>query len=241
MLYDDICFLPPKKLFSYYRADVKKDSKIKVLVDTHEPDNIAEMLTSLGYEVIHKTLDVGDYIFEGGIAFERKSTDFNNYNDVLTKALELKSIYPDSSYLIVESNLTALLKIKNNYNNNYKSNENQLIGLLGALASVNIPPIFVQNTYFAVRVMDSIVKKSLDLKDREILKIDNIRYATDKDYLRGIYLNLPGVGRKIADKLLEVAPNLEALMALSVDDLMKIENIGKLKANKIYSFLHPQK
>ncbi len=238
MLYDDLCFLPPKKLFAYYRADVKHDEKIKVLVDTHEPENIAEMLSNLNYEVIRKTLDVGDYVFEGGIAFERKSTDFNNYSDVLVKAKELKSVYYDSAYLIVENNLTTLLKLKNNYNNNYKANENQLIGLIGALASIGMQPIFAQNSYFAVRIMDNIVKKSLDLKDREILQIDNIRYATDKDYLRGIYMNLPGVGNKIADELLKIAPNLETLMSLSIEDLMKVNNIGKTKANKIYTFLH---
>ncbi len=239
MLYDEICFLPqPRKIFAYYRNDIKKDEKIKVLVDTHEPDNITEMLSNMNYEVIRKTLDVGDYIFEGGIAFERKSTDFNNYSDVLTKAKELKSVYHDTAYLIVENSLTALLKIKNNYNKNYKANENQIIGLIGALASIGMTPIFAQNSYFAVRIMDNIVKKSLDLKDRELLQIDNIRYATDKDYLRGMYMNLPGVGSKIADELLKIAPNLEKLMSLSIDDLMKINNIGKVKANKIYSFLH---
>jgi Fanconi anemia group M protein len=240
MNYEDIKFLPPNKVFSFYREDIKKDSPIEVLVDTHEPDTIFEALKGHGFMPIRKTLDVGDYVFEGGIAFERKSSDFLNFQDVLMKSKELLNTY-SHAYLIIEQNIGTLLKLKNTYNRTSTStNFAQLFGVIGSLSSIGMPPIFAQNQYFLVSIMASIVKKLLDTKDRTIGKIDNIRYATNSDYLKGVYLNLPGVGEKISEALLKKYSTLESLMSAKKEDLMNIENIGQGKAEKIYKFLHQE-
>ncbi|MEM4066484.1 MAG: helix-hairpin-helix domain-containing protein [Candidatus Micrarchaeaceae archaeon] len=237
--FDEIKFLPPSKIFSYYRQDIKGAEPIEVLVDTHEPEEIFKALEGYGFAPKRKTLDVGDYVFEGGIAFERKSGDFINFGDVILKAQELKSTYP-FAYLVVESNLGALLKSKNRYShmNSSTTNFEQLFGTVAALAAFGVPPLFCQNQYFLVKIMATIVKKLLDTKDRELGKIDGIRYATDKDYIFGMYLNLPGVGRKLAENIMKVYPTIESLMSASKEDFEKIDKIGPGKAAKIYNLLH---
>jgi ERCC4-type nuclease len=236
--FDEIKFLPPEKLFSFYRQEIKGDSPIEVLVDTREPQEIFDALAGYGFVPKRKMLDVGDYVFEGGIAFERKAGDFLNFGDVILKSQELIASYP-RPYLIVELNVGTILRSSNRYSQKGSStNFEQLFGTIGRLGAIGVPPIFCQNQYFLVKTMVEIVKKSLDTKDTALGKIDGLRYSTDSDYLRGMYLNLPGVGHVLADSLLKKYPKLELLMAATKEDLQSIDKIGRGKADNIFRVLH---
>jgi ERCC4-type nuclease len=238
MEFDDIKFLPPEKIFSFYRQVVKGEAPISVMVDTHEPQEIFDALSGYGFAPIRKTLDVGDYVFEGGIAFERKAGDFLNFGDVILKSQELVMTYPHP-FLIVEANIGSLLKAKNYYSKGLSStNFEQLFGTVGRLGDIGVPPLFCQNQYFLVKTMVEIVKKILDTKNTSLGKLDGLRYTTDDDYLRGMYLNLPGVGQVIANSLLKKFPSLEELMGASKEDLQAIDKLGKVKVDKIYKILH---
>ncbi|MEM3844962.1 MAG: helix-hairpin-helix domain-containing protein, partial [Candidatus Parvarchaeota archaeon] len=207
------------------------------IVDSHEPQSIADKLRSLGYNVTIKELDVGDYVFEGGIAFERKSLDFLSYSDVITKCMELKQVYPHP-FLIVEQNVNYLMKVGNKYGS-VKSSivYSQIFGAIASLALRGIPPIFVGEQSNLIYLMDRIVSKFYDGKDRENFTIENIRVAKGEDYTLGMYLNLPGVGKEIAERIIKKYPSVMDLINAKLEDLEEIEGIGKVKARNIYNTL----
>lgn len=238
MNYDDIKFNPPRNIFKLYREAVKKGEPYSVLVDTHESEKREELLQKEGFITKRQTLDVGDYVFEGGIAFEYKAGDFANFGDVITKARELKQTYRHA-YVIVAGDFKGFVY------NRFGKREMwqilpQLTGLISTLTVEEIPSIFASSEYFAVKTMCAIAKKHLETEPT-IHPIANIRVASDTDYTKAIYVNLPGIGGQIATKLMAVYPDMDALMQADFRDLSKVEGIGRTKALKIYRLLHPNR
>jgi ERCC4-type nuclease len=241
--YSDIKFNPPKKSFAYMRQIMLNNgtlvgNSIDLLVDTHEPPEIANAFKKLGYNVKYQTLEVADYLFEGGIAFERKSSDFTNFADVITKAREIKETFP-KSYLIVDKDIKQLIMSKRMYGKTpFDVVDNQFAGLIARLSIEGMHPIFCHSQEFMVNVMDRIVRKELDLDDFDTVgKIAGFRIATSEDYTMALYVNIPGIGGKFALKILEKYPSMDKLMKASIEELTEIEGIGTGRATKIYNSL----
>jgi Fanconi anemia group M protein len=241
--YDELKFNPKGDLFPFFRnklieKGILQDS-MDVIVDSREPSNMAKKLTEMGFDVEIQTLEVGDYVFEGGTAFERKKSDFLNYKDVLQKSLELKEVYK-YPYLIVELDVKQLLNQKTYYAHApIGLSINQISGLISSLTVRGIPPIFCSSLNVMLNVMTGIAKKNIDGKDRVTdYKMEGFRTSTDDDYTLAMYRNLPSVGYNLARVIKEIYPNMSKLMEASIEDLMEIDGIGVKKANDIYRILH---
>ena len=245
MNYDQIKFNPTdSQIFSYYRQDLIEAGAIKddieVLIDTREGrSDVEPILVEEGAIVAgKKELDVGDYGFTGGTWFERKSFDFLNFGDVIMKASELVSMYPHP-YVITDISMDKLIAILSKRTTRpYGQIHNQMIGVVASLAVRGVPPIFCPDKRTMVRTMISIARKHLDTKDREITKLQGARIATADDYLMGMYLNLPGIGRTLAEKLKEKFPTLKALVNATEEDFTSIPKIGGVKAKKILEIIN---
>lgn len=240
--YSDIEFNPKGDIFSFFRNYLTQkdilDGKIDVLVDKREPAKYGIKLKNLGYNVEYRTLEIGDYVFEGGIAFERKKFDFLNFKDVLQKAMELKKIYR-YPYLIVEGDIRNISFQKGFYGKPNYSLGAQMSGLISSLVVRGMTPIFCSDFDHFFQIMEGIVKKHLDGKDRENdYKIEGFRIANGPDYTRAMYANLPNVGPKTADSLYEKYRTISELIKAKIDDLQEIDGIGKKTAEEIFKILH---
>jgi Fanconi anemia group M protein len=243
MSYDDIKFNPKGDLFPFMRdmlieKGILSDG-IDVIVDSREPDTITTKLNNMGYNVEIRTLEVGDYVFEGGTAFERKKSDFLNFQDVLQKSAELKSVYK-FPYLIVELDVKQLISQKSFYGHTPPATFiKQISGLISSLTVRGVPPIFCSNADVMVNVMTGIAKRNIDGKDRTVdYKMEGFRTTTDDDYTLAMYGNLPSIGPNTARALKEVFPSMEKLMSAEENDLLEIEGIGPKRASDIYRILH---
>lgn len=243
--YDQIKFNPPDgKMFSYYRQDLIESKVIsdvlEVVIDVREGRSDTEsMFPEEGASIAGKfEFDVGDYGFTGGTWFERKSFDFLNFGDVILKASELAATYPHP-YVITDISMDKLIAILSKRTSRpYGQIHNQMIGVVASLAVRGVPPIFCPDKRTMVRTMIAIAKKNLDTKDREITRLQGARIATADDYLMGMYLNLPGVGRTLAEKLKEKYPTLKSLVGATESDLTSIPKIGSVKAKKILELIN---
>ncbi len=242
MKYNDVMFNPKGDMFPFFRNYLIEkgilDDSIDVIVDGREPKEHVIELKKRNYNITVKNLDVGDYLFEGGIAFERKKLDFTNIKDVIQKAMELKQAYK-YPYLIVEGDLRNVLSGKLIYGRTPKFVvEKQIDGMISSLVVRGMTPIFCSDKENFFNIMDGIVRKHLDGKNREgDYKIDGFRVATDEDYTKALYVNLPDIGSSIADSLQEYYPSMKDLMEASIEELMEIEGIGQKRAEKIYNIL----
>lgn len=242
--YDDIKFNPRGDVFAQMRQImINKEilaEGLDLIIDSREKlaKRAKEWFEKKGYDVEIKQLQVGDYLFEGGTAFEKKYTDITNIPDVLTKATELRLAYPHP-YLIVMDDIQSTIQKKYAYGGQpMHVAENMMIGMYGSLAVRGVPPLFAHNEEFMYRLMDSIARKHLDGKDRiDEFKIDAFRVKTSDDYTFALYLNLPHVGEDTAEKLIELYPSIVDLIKAKPEDLQEIDGIGKKTANDIYDAL----
>lgn len=242
--YDDMKFNPKGDVFAQMRQIMLDKGvlgeSIDLIIDKREKyrEKAKTWFEKRGYDVEFDTLEIGDYLFEGGTGFERKKGDFQNIPDVLTKATELRLTYAHP-YLIVEDDLSPAIQKKYAYSGvPMQTAENMMIGMIGRLATMGVPPIFAHNEEYMFKIMDSIARKHLDGKDRlEDFKIDGFRIKTADDYTYALYVNLPHVGYDTAEKLIEVYPTIADLVKAKPDDLMKIDGIGQKTSQDIYDAL----
>ena len=245
MNYEEIKFNPPDtKMFAIYRTDLIEAGLIKDTLETafdirESKSGTEELLIEEGANIILKgEMDVGDYGFIGGTWFERKSFDMLNFGDVILKASELVATY-QKPYLITDISMDKLIAILSKRTNRpFGQILNQFVGLTASLAVRGVPPIFCPDKRTMVRTMIAIARKNLDVKDREISRLQGTRIATANDYITGIYLNLPGVGRTLAEKLKEKYPNLKTLVQTTEEELTSIPKIGSIKAKKILDIIN---
>lgn len=242
MNYNDIKF-NPKNIFAYYRQDLIDQNlindQLEVIIDTREKKSeIADIFLEEKINIQEMTLDVADYLFVGGTAFERKSFDFLNYSDVITKASELVFTYP-YPYLIVDMPLEKLIAISvKKLHKSYGEILNHMIGLIASLSVRGVPPIFCTDKRTMVRIMISIAKKNLDTKNRLIEKLQGRRNTSNNDAIQGMYANIPGIGNKLAIQLQKQYPTLKLLANATIDDLIKIDKIGRKKAEEIIKIIN---
>ena len=242
MNYNDIKF-NPKNIFAYYRQDLIDQNlindQLEVIIDTREKKSeIADIFLEEKINIQEMTLDVADYLFVGGTAFERKSFDFLNYSDVITKASELVFTYP-YPYLIVDMPLEKLIAISvKKLHKSYGEILNHMIGLIASLSVRGVPPIFCIDKRTMVRIMISIAKKNLDTKNRLIEKLQGRRNTSNNDAIQGMYANIPGIGNKLAIQLQKQYPTLKLLANATIDDLIKIDKIGRKKAEEIIKIIN---
>lgn len=239
--YDEIKFNPNGDLFPIIRKLIVEkvgNDTIDVLVDSHEPQENAKELEKRGFNVEIRQLEIGDYVFEGGIAFERKKNDFFNADDVIQKSMELKKAFKHP-YLIVEGDLKNLLYVNAMYSKiPIGANVTQINGLVASLCVRGMPPIFTTNRSNMFNIMTRIVEKHLDGKDRENdRKIAGFRVVTNTDITTALYMNLPGVSYSIAEALKIKYPTMKDLMEATPEDLMKIKQIGEKRAYGIFESL----
>lgn len=243
MNYNDFAMNPKGDLFATFRnylidKEIITD-EITCYMDSREPIKNKKYLVDLGYDVIVKQLEISDYLFEGGIAFERKNSDFIKFSDVLQKSMELKKAFKHP-YLIVEQDIEKLISYKSFYGKTpIHVVRKQFYGLISSLIVRGITPIFAGTTENLYNIMDGIVRKHLDGKDRENdYKIEGFRIDTDDDRILAMYMNIGDIGYETAWNLKEVYPNFEKLLKASINDLMNIDGIGEKRANNIYNILH---
>ncbi len=245
MNYENIKFNPPNtEMFAIYRADLIEAGLIQDTLDTafdvrESRSGTEGILIEEGANITFRgEIEVGDYGFIGGTWFERKSFDMMNFGDVILKASELVATYP-KPYLITDISLDKLTAILSKRTSRPFGNIlNQFVGMIASLSVRGVPPIFCPDKRTMVRTMIAIAKKNIDLKDREITRLQGARIATADDYITGIYLNLPGVGRTLAAKLKEKYPNLKTLVQATEEELTSIPKIGSVKAKKILNIIN---
>jgi len=179
-------------------------------------------------------LEVGDYVYDDMVGFERKSDDFLNFNQVLSQIDEMVDTYP-FPFLVVEKSLTYLIM---------KSQEtfhkNMLPNILGAIASLSVrgcPPIFCDNQTMMLIIMEKIAEKSLDGKERGMKRMLRTQHLNEDDIainvLRGFKVGMKkaediadkyqGDVRTIIDVLMNRPEELKEICGISDGTIEKIK------------------
>jgi ERCC4-type nuclease len=210
-----------------------KKTSPKIIVDTRESVYVIGYLEELGADIELRSISPGDYIVAKGFAIERKTVgDFlrSIYDKRLFEQMErLSRAYPRYS-LLVEGNI--------GYELAHLKNPLVFWGALAKLVSEFNPPIiFTMNERQTAEFIFSIAKKCQEEKEKApIARYKPKAYTLTEMQLLAVQ-GLPGIGPKMADRLLKRFKTVRRIFTAHPIELRGVPGMGKKKEKIITEFL----
>ena len=209
-------------IFSKEKIKVKKDfPKLKIIIDYREKNSlVASELISLGFEIEFKELKVADYIVRN-VAIERKTvSDF--ISSMINGRLknQIKELQQYKNKLLIIEGVEEQELYSDDNNEGVKANSIRGF-LLSILLKHKIPVMFTKNPEDTAKFIYRIAMK----KNQEMGIRANKKSLNKKEQMQFILEGFPGIGPKIAKKLLSELSTLQNIFSAPQDELKKI--IGK--------------
>ena len=207
-------------------------AQLRIVVDERErKSGIPDLLRSVGLNLEIKTLPVGDYIVGPETVIERKSI-----HDLMSSIFDgrlfdqcsrLKEHF-DHPVILMEGNVDEIENIT----------ENPLV-FYGAVSTValdfKIPIIPTPSASHTVKLLVSMCSKKEHSKGPFLKKIKKSSDLQQQQL--SLLTSLPGIGEKLAIRMLEkFTTPIEVLNSTSAD-LAKVEGLGSARAKKIKKML----
>lgn len=209
-----------------------KIEDLRMVVDEREKKSgIPDLLRQVGVKVEMSNLPIGDYIVAPETVIERKSVhDFISSvfdGRLFDQCNRLKEHFENPA-IIVEGNLDQIAQIT----------ENPLV-FYGALSSVvldfKIPVMPTPNASNTAKLLVAMCARQGKTKGPFLKKI---RKSGDINRQQlSVLCSLPGVGEKLASRMLEKFGSPSNSLNASAAELSKIEGMGEARAQKIRKML----
>ena len=209
-----------------------KIEDLRMVVDERErKSGIPDLLKEVGVKVELKNLPIGDYIVASETVVERKSVyDFISSvfdGRLFDQCNRLKEHYENPA-IIIEGNIDEIDKIT----------ENPLV-FYGAISSVvldfKIPVIPTPNASHTAKLLIAMCARQGSMKGPFLKKIRKSGDLNNQQL--SVLCSLPGVGEKLATRMLERFGSPNNSLNASVVDLSKIKGMGDARAQKIRKIL----
>ncbi|MGC8676175.1 MAG: ERCC4 domain-containing protein [Candidatus Micrarchaeia archaeon] len=206
----------------------------KVLVDNRERNlDLLERLSDMGIELEFAQLPVGDYIVSDRICVERKAMrDFSSsiINSRLFDQLErLRSSFA-KPVLIVEGD-----------DSEFALSQNVLLGaIVSAYVDYGVMVIRSAGPEQTAEILAKMAEHEQKQKDREPMRVGIKRAYTISEWQILMLSSLPGIGQKLAHSLIKNFKSVRSVASASVDELMKVEKIGRKKAELVHRVMNEE-
>ncbi len=201
-----------------------------IKVDAREDSSrIGEILArEYGVNAVRETLRVGDYVINGEIVVERKTTvDFvrSIIDGRLFKQVAGMKRFFDFVFFIIEG--------KELYNTGINIHPHAIKGALVSLALAWQAQVFFTESAKETALFLSLIDRQKALVPNEYIKRPGRRPKRQRKRQLYILQSLPAIGPKLAIELLNYFGSVEAVFTAEVDKLTEISGLGKITAEKI--------
>jgi len=209
-----------------------KLNQLRIVVDERErKSGIPDLLRSVGINIEMKTLPIGDYIVAPETVVERKSI-----HDLISSVFDGRLF--DQCNRLKEHFQFPIILMEGNVDEINEITENPLI-FYGAISSValdfKIPVIATPSADHTAKLLISMCSRK-DIPQGPFLK--KIKKSNDIQRQQLVALSsLPGVGEKLAIRMLEKFGSPLTVFNASTTELAKVEGLGQEKAKKIKKML----
>jgi DNA excision repair protein ERCC-4 len=210
---------------------VKLD-QLRIIVDEREKKSgIPDLLKAVGVNIEIKTLPVGDYIVAPEIVVERKSI-----RDLISSIFDGRLF--DQCNRLREHFQHPVILMEGNVDEIEEFTENPLV-FYGALSSTaldfKIPVLPTPNATHTAKLLVSMSSRKEAAKGPFLKKI---KKSSDLQRQQlSVLCSLPGVGEKLATRMLEKFGTPLRVLGASSVELSKVEGLGKERAKKIKEML----
>ncbi len=205
---------------------------LRIVVDERErKSGIPDLLRSIGLRMEIKTLPVGDYIVGPETVVERKSI-----RDLLSSVFDGRLF--DQCSRLREHFEHPIILMEGDVDEIENLTENPLV-FYGAVSTValdfKIPVIPTPSASHTAKLLVSMCSKRDSARGPFIKKIK--KSADLQQQQLSLLAGLPGVGEKLAVRMLERFGTPRDVMASTAADLAKVEGLGDKRARRIKRML----
>jgi len=206
--------------------------RIRVYADVREEaSGIPRMLESMGLVVIREQLPLGDYILPGEVIVERKSaSDYANslFDGRLFDQVSRMSEYYDTIVLVVEGSIAELRR--------YHDRLKQLYAALASLiAEYGVIVVNTGGPGDTAMFLEAFSRKLVESRGARVVIHKKPKLKSLREWQLYIVSSFPGIGPKLAEKLLENFKTIEAICTASVAELQRV--VGEKRADRIKEVL----
>lgn len=209
-----------------------KIENLRIVVDERErKSGIPDLLRAVGINLEIKTLPIGDYIVAPETIVERKSV-----SDLISSIFDGRLF--DQCNRLKEHFTHPIILMEGNVEEIEQIVENPLV-FYGALSAVaidfKIPIIPTPSATHTAKMLVSMCSRKDTLRGPFLKKIKK----SDDVYRQqlSVLCSLPGIGEKLATRMLAKFGSPTKTLTASLTDLAKIEGLGETRAKKIKQML----
>ncbi|AJZ75646.1 ERCC4 domain-containing protein [Candidatus Nitrosotenuis cloacae] len=209
-----------------------KIENLRIVVDERErKSGIPDLLRAVGVNLEIKTLPIGDYIVAPETIVERKSV-----SDLISSIFDGRLF--DQCNRLKEHFTHPIILMEGNVEEIEQIVENPLV-FYGALSVVaidfKIPIIPTPSATHTAKMLVSMCSRKDTLRGPFLKKIKK----SDDVYRQqlSVLCSLPGIGEKLATRMLAKFGSPTKTLGASLADLAKIEGLGEARAKKIRQML----
>jgi len=211
---------------------------MKIIVDHREKNSlVSSELMGMGMEIEFRQLLIGDYVITDEIAVERKTID-DFVSSMINKRLifqlsDLKKNFKKPLLLIEGTDEQDFYRPVSHPN----MNENAIKGMmLSIVTDFGIPIIFSKDYKDSATFLYLLAKREENGPREFSFKIKRKTFNM-KEQQQMIIEGFPGVGPSIAKNILSHFKTIPAFANASIEELEKVEKVGKKKAVNIRALL----
>lgn len=205
---------------------------LRIVVDERErKSGIPDLLKAVGINLEIKTLPIGDYIVAPETVVERKSI-----SDLISSIFDGRLF--DQCDRLREHFAHPVILMEGNVDELEQIVENPFV-FYGALSSVaidfKIPIVPTPSAAHTAKLLVSMCSR------KEITKGPYLKKIKKSDNLQrqqlSVLCSLPGIGEKLATRMLERFGSPSRMLSASLAELAKVEGLGEARAKKIKQML----
>ncbi|HIH07205.1 MAG TPA: heavy metal resistance protein CzcA [Candidatus Nitrosotenuis sp.] len=205
---------------------------LRIVVDEREKKSgIPDLLRAVGINLEVKTLPVGDYIVAPETIVERKSV-----SDLISSVFDGRLF--DQCNRLKEHFAHPVILMEGNVEEIEQIVENPLV-FYGAISAVaidfKIPIIPTPNATHSAKMLISMCSRKDSLKGPFLKKIKKSDDVTRQQL--SVLCSLPGIGEKLATRMLTKFGSPSKTLNASTADLAKVDGLGEARAKKIKQML----
>ena len=205
---------------------------LRIVVDEREKKSgIPDLLRAVGINLEVKTLPVGDYIVAPETIVERKSV-----SDLISSVFDGRLF--DQCNRLKEHFAHPIILMEGNVEEIEQIVENPLV-FYGAISAVaidfKIPIIPTPNATHSAKMLISMCSRKDSLKGPFLKKIKKSDDVTRQQL--SVLCSLPGIGEKLATRMLTKFGSPSKTLNASTADLAKVDGLGEARAKKIKQML----
>jgi DNA excision repair protein ERCC-4 len=217
---------------------------IRIVVDEREKNSqIPSLLKIMGVFVDYEQLKVGDYIVSSETVIERKTIHdlINSIYDgrLFIQCSDLINHY-SKPFIIIEGNITDLdNREKMDFDSKLIVDKIRIAydTLIKIALDFRIPILYTPSIYYTAELLIHLASNSLKNKDDGPL-LKKIK-KSNPFYIQQLYIltSLPGIGPKLATRLLEKFHSPNNVLNASIAELARVPGLGNMRAEKIRRLL----